>query len=110
MLELLGNQSSVLDSLFAQVTRGDGFFYHNGKLLLVILLYFAWIATIIWADRDAIMAGMPREKWNLLFIGCFAVGLLSVWLIPMFGLALIVMMALFLAPTLMYILQRNEKV
>jgi general secretion pathway protein E len=110
MVEQLSADPSGLGTLLALLPRGDGFFYHHGKLIAVLLLYFGWLATLVWADRDALMAGMPREKWNLLFLGCFALGLLCLWLIPSFAFAFLLLLVFFLSPLFIYVAQRNQKV
>ena len=97
----------LLLSLFP---RGEGFFFHPGKLLAVIVLYLIWVKTIAWVDKDIQKINMPRETWNFLLFGCCAAGLLLVWLIPIFGVSFLLLILLYLSPTLVYVSQRNEKV
>ena len=52
---------------------------------------------------------LPGETWNPILLGCGIVGLLFVWLLPWFWLGILVLIVLYLAPTLSYVSLRNEK-
>ena len=40
--------------------RGPGFYFSIPKLLVLLLVYAAWVRTAWWLDRDAQEVGMPR--------------------------------------------------
>ena len=96
----------LADGLFP---RGAGMYYHPAKLLLVLLIYLAWLRTCWWVDDDCRTMKLPGEMWNPILLGCGLAGLLAVWLFPLFILGFVVLLVLYLAPTLSYVAQRNEK-
>jgi type II secretory ATPase GspE/PulE/Tfp pilus assembly ATPase PilB-like protein len=89
--------------------RGSGLYFHPAKLVLLILVYFAWIRTCWWVHHDCEVMKLPRETWNPILLGCGAIGLLFVWLFPWFWLGSLVLIVLYLAPTLSYVSLRNDK-
>jgi general secretion pathway protein E len=89
--------------------RGPGFYFHPVKLILVVLVYFAWLRTCRWVHRDCEDMKLPGEMWDPILLGCGVAGLLAVWLFPLFALGFIVFLVLYLAPTLSYVSIRNEK-
>ncbi|HEY7155202.1 MAG TPA: ATPase, T2SS/T4P/T4SS family, partial [Gemmataceae bacterium] len=92
------------------VPRGPGFYFHPAKLLLLLAVYFAWARTCWWVHSDCQSLKLPGETWNPVVLGCGIVGLLFVWSVPSFALGFLVLLALYLAPTLVYVSLRNEKV
>ncbi len=98
--------------LFAAETlfpRGPGLYFHPAKLVAVILVYFAWVRTCWWVHHDCPNMKLPGEMWNPILLVCGMAGLLFVWLMPWFSLGFIVLIVLYLAPTLSYVTLRNEK-
>jgi general secretion pathway protein E len=89
--------------------RGPGLYFHPAKLVLLILVYFAWIRTCWWVHHDCQAMKLPGETWNPILLGCGAIGLLFVWLFPWFWLGFLVLIVLYLAPTLSYVSLRNDK-
>lgn len=89
--------------------RGGGMYFHPAKLILVLLVYFAWLRTSWWVHRDCQAMKLPAEMWNPILLACGIAGLLSVWIFPLFVLGYIVLLVLYLAPTLSYVSVRNEK-
>jgi general secretion pathway protein E len=96
--------------LFAAFPRGPGLYFDPVKLGLVTLVYFAWVRTCWWVDRDCKTVNLPTNIWNPLMLAAGVLGLLLVWALPFFWVAFLVLIALFLAPTLIYVAKRNEKV
>jgi general secretion pathway protein E len=93
----------------ASFPRGAGMYFHPAKLILVLLVYFAWLRTSWWVHRDCQTMKLPAEMWNPILLGCGIAGLLSVWIFPLFVLGFLVLVVLYLAPTLAYVSVRNEK-
>jgi general secretion pathway protein E len=89
--------------------RGPGLYFHPAKLILVVLVYFAWLQTCWWVHDDCRSMKLPAETWNPIVLGCGIGGLLAVWLFPWFWLGFVVLLVLYLAPTLAYVSLRNEK-
>jgi general secretion pathway protein E len=103
---------SVVSPVFAAEAafpRGPGLYFHPAKLILLVLLYFAWVWTCWWVNHDCQAMKLPAETWNPLVLGCGIAGLLFVWLLPWFWLGFVVLIVLYLAPTLAYVSLRNEK-
>jgi type II secretory ATPase GspE/PulE/Tfp pilus assembly ATPase PilB-like protein len=101
------NFNLLADSAFP---RGPGFYFDPIKLGLVLLLYLIWVRTCFWVDRDAHVLKLPQVTWNPVILLCGLGGLLVVWLLPLFWISLPVLLLLYLAPTLVYVSVRNEKV
>lgn len=89
--------------------RGPGFYFHPAKLIVLVLIYFAWLRTCRWVHGDCHFMKMPGEMWNPILLGCGVAGLLAVWIFPLFALGFLVLLVLYLAPTLSYVSMRNEK-
>ncbi len=101
------------DILFADdpsFPRGPGFYFSLLKLVLLAGVYFAWVRTSWWVDQDAHEIGLKHELWNPVLLACGVLGMLAVWLLPWFWVALLILVAMFLSPSLAYVSQRNELV
>ncbi len=89
--------------------RGDGFYFHPAKIIFLVLLYFAWLRTCRWVHIDCHLMKLPSEMWDPILLICGIAGLIAVWLFPIFALGYLVLLVLYLAPTLSYVSLRNEK-
>jgi type II secretory ATPase GspE/PulE/Tfp pilus assembly ATPase PilB-like protein len=90
--------------------RGPGFYFHPLKFLLILIIYFCWIRTVWWVSLDCRVTKMPAGMWNSLIFGSGVLGLLIVWLLPIFWLSFPVLVLLYVAGSLTYVGLRNEKV
>lgn len=99
-----------LTQLFALFPRGEGLTLHHGKLLVYFVLYLLWIRTISWIDRDARMVDMDRAKWNFLTLSVALLGMISVWIVPVFIVGFLLAALLFGSTLFIYVSQRNPKV
>src|SRR5262249_23560440 len=90
--------------------RGTGLYFSIPKLLALVLLYFCWVRTCWWVDFDARELGLPLDIWNPLMLGCGLLGFLVVWLLPWFIVSFVVLLALYLMPSLAYVNLRNQRV
>jgi type II secretory ATPase GspE/PulE/Tfp pilus assembly ATPase PilB-like protein len=90
--------------------RGPGFYFDPIKLGLFLLIYLLWVHTCFWVDQDARQLKLPRPAWNPIMLFCGLGGMLVVWLLPWFYVSIILLLLLYLTPTLAYVSQRNEKV
>lgn len=107
MLTLPFDPSSLL---LEAVPRGPGFYYHPVKVLAVLAVYLAWVRTCWWVDQDCRALGLPTARWNPILLACGLGGLLLVWAVPVFAASFLALVALYLAPTLIYVGTRNELV
>jgi type II secretory ATPase GspE/PulE/Tfp pilus assembly ATPase PilB-like protein len=89
--------------------RGPGYYYHPFKLLLVVLVYLAWVRTCWWVNADAAQMDQPRERWNLTLLGCGLAGLFFFWVLPWFFVGFLALLVMYLTPALAYVSIRNEK-
>lgn len=111
MLEAIGNPHAASSlELFATFPRGPGFYYHPIKLALIVVVYFAWVRTCWWVDRDCKEVQLPTARWNPLLLGCGLLGLILVWAVPVFLASFFALLLLYLAPTLLYVGTRNNRV
>jgi general secretion pathway protein E len=90
--------------------RGPGLYFSPYKLVLLLLIYLAWVRTCWWVDADARDLKLPTEIWNPLLFFCGAGGLLVVAALPIFWISLFVLLALYLVPTFAYVNLRNQQV
>src|SRR5579859_2565188 len=103
---------SVVSPLFAAdapFPRGGGLYFHPAKLVLLLIVYSAWLRTCWWVHSDCKAMKLPAETWGPVLLICGIAGLFFVWLLPWFWLGILVLIVLYLAPTLSYVSLRNEK-
>lgn len=96
--------------LFAAFPRGPGLYYSPVKLLAVVAVYLIWVRTCSWVNRDCQEVGLPAPRWASLLLLSGLAGLVLVWALPVFWAAFVALVALYLAPTLIYVSIRNDKV
>jgi type II secretory ATPase GspE/PulE/Tfp pilus assembly ATPase PilB-like protein len=90
--------------------RGSGFYLNLPRLILLVVVYFLWVRVSWWVDRDSRRLELPTETWNPLMFGCGVVGLLLVWALPWFWIAFLLLLALFVTPSVAYANLRNQEV
>jgi type II secretory ATPase GspE/PulE/Tfp pilus assembly ATPase PilB-like protein len=90
--------------------RGPGFYFNPAKIAVVLVIYLMWVRTCWWVDHDCRELKLPTPLWNPLVLGCGLAGLLLVWALPVFWASCLALVTLYLAPTVYYIVTRNEKV
>jgi len=102
--------------LFAQSAqmnqlRGPGLYLNLFKFVPVVLIYLAWVKTVDWVDDDTRQLQNVRfAMWNSLVFFSGIVGFLLVWIIPIYPIGLMLLLAAYLAPTLTYVYTRNQTV
>jgi general secretion pathway protein E len=92
------------------VARGSGFYFNLVRLVAVICVYFSWASTCSWVTRDARRVALPVEIWSGAMVGSGILGMLIVWMLPLFFLSFPVLLACYLLPTLLFVMKRNELV
>jgi type II secretory ATPase GspE/PulE/Tfp pilus assembly ATPase PilB-like protein len=90
--------------------RGPGIYFSPVKLILLLLIYLAWVRTCWWVDTDARDLKLPTAIWNPLMFFCGLGGLLVIALLPWFWVSIVVLLALFLVPAYAYVNSRNQQV
>jgi type II secretory ATPase GspE/PulE/Tfp pilus assembly ATPase PilB-like protein len=90
--------------------RGPGFYFNPYKFVAVLIVYLIWVRTCWWVDKDAQEVKLSTDRWNPILLGCGAVGLLLVEVVPVFWASWFALVTLFLAPTLLYVGTRNQLV
>lgn len=96
--------------LLAAFPRGPGFYFDPIKLALVAILFFIWVRTCWWVDHDCKEVDLPTNRWTPAVLAAGLLGLLLVWALPFFWVSFLVLVLLYLAPTIIYVGKRNEKV
>ena len=92
---------SVVSPLFAADTpfpRGGGLYFHPAKLVLLLVVYLAWLRTCWWVHSDCQAMKLSAETWNPVLLICGIAGLFFVWLLPWFWLGILVLIVLYLDP------------
>jgi type II secretory ATPase GspE/PulE/Tfp pilus assembly ATPase PilB-like protein len=98
-------------ALFADAfPRGPGFYFSVGKLLLVLAVYLLWVRTCWWVNEDARDLALPAEAWGPAVLAAGVVGLLLVWVVPLFWVSFPLLLLLYAAPVLAYVSTRNDAV
>jgi general secretion pathway protein E len=114
-LPLLSVGPSALSGLWGDLLwgagypRGPGIYFHPVKLIILTAAFFGWVKTVAWVDRDAIRFDVPRELYNVFLVISGALGLALAVMIPLFGIGMIVLLALWAAPALAYVHVRNQQ-
>jgi general secretion pathway protein E len=90
--------------------RGPGFYFSLPKLAILIVLYFIWVSTCSWVDRDTEQVGLPADLCNLAMVGSGVLALFALWLLPTFFVSLVLALVLYLASSLTYVYYRNQRV
>ncbi len=95
--------------------RGPGDYLAWYKLLLCALVFFFWVRTTDWINRDSLelgdSIGMPAIVWNPIAVFPFLVAFLFAALtIPFFAAGFPVLLLSYIAPLATYIIIRNSRV
>ena len=65
-----------------RIDRGPGSYLSWLKIAALVALYFVWVKTTDWANRDSQILQLPYYIWNLVLFIPFFVGLLLALTIP----------------------------
>jgi general secretion pathway protein E len=90
--------------------RGPGYYFSMVKLAIAIGLYFAWVGSASWVNRDAPKSQMNTERWNALLLASGVGGLLLLWEMPVFFLGFMAFAACLAGGSLSYVYLRNQRV
>jgi len=90
--------------------RGPGFYFNIVNLVLILIVYLAWLSVCNWVNKDAQDLHLSVDSWNGLLFGAGAGGLLLVWVMGVFTLSWLALVVLFAAAALSYVYVRNQEV
>lgn len=90
--------------------RGPGFYLSLAKLGLVWLLFVAWVKTTDWVSQDCLRVNLNYAIWNMVVFAIFVAAFILIWLIPLFEVALPLLLVAYLAPLGTYVIVRNKAV
>ena len=80
------------------------------KLLAFWLLFLAWVRSADWVNRDAQAMKLDLLRWNPLVFGPFLGGVLLFFFIPVFWVGYPLLLIVYAAPLVSYVLYRNGHV
>jgi type II secretory ATPase GspE/PulE/Tfp pilus assembly ATPase PilB-like protein len=94
--------------------RGPGSYAAAWKLVLLVLVAWAWVKSADWVGRDTDELGdgigMPAKIWNPVVVFPFLLGFLLAVTIPIFLAGWGVMLLMYVVPFAIYVVQRNGRV
>ena len=90
--------------------RGPGFYLNIFKILLVWLLFVVWVKTTDWVSQDCLRVHLNYAIWNTVVFFVFIAAFLLIWIIPLYEVALPLMLVAYLAPLGTFIIVRNKAV
>lgn len=90
--------------------RGPGGYLSLLNVSLLILVFWMWISTSDWVNRDAQELKLNYKKWNLAVWGPFAALFMPTFIIPWFYLSLVLLIAAWVVPLMTYVRFRNRQV
>jgi general secretion pathway protein E len=95
----------------AGVPRGPGLYLNLFKLIPVLAVYLLWVRTTSWVDDDTRELNNVRfEMWNAIVFFSGLLGLVLVFVIPLYPIGLILLLLGYFIPTLTYAYARNQTV
>ncbi len=90
--------------------RGPGWYLSLTKIILSWLVFAAWVKTTDWLSGDCLQMRMNYVLWNSVVFFAFLAAFLLLWLIPLFPLGFVLLLAAYGGPLGAYIYQRNAQV
>ena len=90
--------------------RGNGFYIGWGKIAATWVVFMLWVAIADWVNRDLEEMGLNVRKWNPIIVGSFMGTMVLTWLIPWFWVNIFLLLVAAVAPTVVYVIERNAQV
>ncbi len=90
--------------------RGPGGYCSWVKLLAFWLVFLAWVRSADWINRDGQAMKLDLLRWNPIVFGSFLGGAMLFFLIPFFWLGYPLLLIVYAAPLVSYVLYRNARV
>lgn len=91
--------------------RGPGFYLSLTKMLLAWLVFLMWVYTTDWVSRDVQEhRKLDYRRWNPVMVGVFVLGMILLWMIPIFWIGWPLLIVAYAAPLTTYVIVRNRLV
>jgi general secretion pathway protein E len=101
----------VLLAQSANIQRGPGFYLNLFKFVPVLVVFLLWAWTTYWVDSDTReLNNLKFEAWNSAIFLSGLLGLALVWAIPVYPIALVLLLTSYFVPLFVYIYSRNQTV
>jgi type II secretory ATPase GspE/PulE/Tfp pilus assembly ATPase PilB-like protein len=91
-------------------SRGPGGYLSWWKILLCLLIFWAWVKTADWISRDAVEHKFNHRLWNPIVVATFPAALAIMLLVPWFAVAIGLLAIAYAAPAVAYVVYRNGRV
>ena len=96
------------------IARGPGFYLGIWKIVLLALIFWMWVKTTDWINRDSNeigkSIGLPPDVWNPVAVFSFLVVFIIAMLIPIFLAGYFLILIAYFVPLITYIALRNGRV
>jgi type II secretory ATPase GspE/PulE/Tfp pilus assembly ATPase PilB-like protein len=90
--------------------RGPGYYLSIWKIASCWILFAGWVHTTDWVNQDCQRNRLDYVLWNCVVFFPFLAAFVLVWLLPWFWLSYFLLLAAYVAPLTVFILQRNKQV
>lgn len=87
---------------------GPGGYLSLPKVLLTWVVFLAWVRSADWINQDAQRHKLRFRLWNTAVLFSFLPALLLVWVIPLLGISLLLLVLAYGVPLAVYVTQRNK--
>jgi general secretion pathway protein E len=95
----------------ASLARGPGFYLNLFKFIPVLAIFLLWTWTTFWVDDDTKELNNLRfEMWNSVIFFSGILGFALVWAIPIYPIALTLLLLAYFVPLMSYVVIRNQTV
>ena len=94
-----------------KIDRGPGGYLSIFKIILVMLVFFAWVRSCDWVNRDAYNLRLSQAMWNPIVVFPFLFVLFFIFFsLPFFFLGFPLLLASYAGPFGAYVFKRNQEV
>jgi type II secretory ATPase GspE/PulE/Tfp pilus assembly ATPase PilB-like protein len=109
-LVLAADAPGIWPSMGGGLLRGGGSYLSPWKILAAWLLFLAWVRTTDWISQDGQIFKLKYGIWNPIAFFSFFLAFLLLWILPWFGVGMLLMVIAYAAPLTAYIIYRNQQV
>jgi type II secretory ATPase GspE/PulE/Tfp pilus assembly ATPase PilB-like protein len=100
----------IWPNLGVPFSRGGGAYLSPWKILAAWLVFLAWVKTTDWISQDGQVFKLKFGLWNPIAFFSFLLAFLLLWVLPWFGLGMLLLIIAYVAPLVAYIIYRNQQV
>ena len=91
-------------------SRGGGAYLSPWKIITSWLVFLAWVQTTDWISQDGQLMKLKYGLWNPIAFFSFFFSFLLLWILPWFGVGMLLVLIAYVAPLTAYIIYRNQQV